>query len=191
MIFNLFRRKANEQLLDSLHDAVMSQARQPVLYSEYGVPDTVEGRYEMVALHGALAVRRLAGLPDPGPEIAQELTDTIFRHFDVALREMGVGDTTVPKRMKKLASGYLGRSKSYLSALAPDAPEPLAAALARNVFGAGEPGAPAAGGDATRLAAYVETLAALLDQTDLETFLQGEIPAVDATTIALANTENT
>ena len=67
-----------------------------------GVPDTFEGRFESLTLHAALLVRRLRAAEAPGPDMAQHLVDTVFRHFDRTLREMGVGDTTVPKRMKLL-----------------------------------------------------------------------------------------
>lgn len=192
MIFGLFTRKTSQSLIDALHGEIMAQARQTAFYSEYGVPDTLEGRFEMVALHGALAVRRLTQLPNPGPDMAQELMDAIFRHFDVALREIGVGDLTVPKRMKTLAAGFLGRARSYLATLDGPGRENLTQALARNVFGLGEsedkpvtsPEQLAQSG-AVRLAVYVRTLEAAYGSANLREFLAGKVPAVDPAAIAV------
>src|SRR6476620_7868248 len=107
MIFGLFRRSANERVIERLHGEIMAAVRQPSLYADYGVPDTFEGRFEMLILLSTLVVRRLAKLPSPGPEIAQDLTDKIFSEIDAAMREMGVGDLAVPKRIKKMAAAFL------------------------------------------------------------------------------------
>ena len=139
-MFGLFRSKGNEAQIERLNDAVMEQARQPQFYASLAVKDTLEGRFEMVVLHAFLLVRRLDKEPEPGPEIAKDLTDAVFARFEIALRETGVSDIAVPKRMKKLASGYLGRARAYNDALdAADGLE-LARALARNVFGEDLPG---------------------------------------------------
>lgn len=187
MIFNLFRRNANEDLIDALHGEIMAQARQSAFFTGYGVPDSVEGRFEMVALHGAMAIRRLMQLPQPGPALAQDVTDAIFRHFDDALREMGVGDLTVPKRMKKLASGFLGRAKSYRAALDGPGRESLTQAIARNIYGLGESEdqpetSPQALKDsgAVRMAVYVRTLETVYASARIEDFLAGKLPAVEA-----------
>lgn len=183
MIFGLFRRKANDDVIDAIHGEIMAQARQSAFFANHGVPDTVEGRFEMVALHGALAIRRLEQLAAPGPELAQELTDSIFRHFEVALREMGVGDMTVPKRMKKLASGFLGRTARYRAALEAGDLAPLIQALGHNVFGEGEgPGVgqkPDAAG-AVALAHYVAALEKVYAGAGLEGFMAGRVPGVAA-----------
>jgi cytochrome b pre-mRNA-processing protein 3 len=98
------------------------------------VPDTIEGRFDLLVLLTILVLRRLESLPDPGPEIAQEVIDATFEHLDAGLREMGVGDLTVPKRMKKLAEAFSGRSAAYRDALAKDG-RAFAAAIARNIYG--------------------------------------------------------
>jgi len=192
LVFGLFARKSSLTLIDAIHGEIMAQARQSAFYSEYGVPDTLEGRFEMVALHGALAVRRLTQLPQPGPDMAQELIDAIFRHFDVALREIGVGDLTVPKRMKNLAAGFLGRARSYLATIDGPGRENLTQALARNVFGLGESEEkPETSAErlresgAVRLAVYVRALEAAYGGANLREFLAGKVPAVDPAAIAV------
>jgi cytochrome b pre-mRNA-processing protein 3 len=165
-------RRANRILIDQLHGKIVAAARRPALYSDFGVPDTFEGRFEMVALHVGLVMRRLTRLAGIGPELAQELADSVFRHFDVALREIGISDVGVPKRIKRMAGAFYGRNRAYAEGLDGAGEERLAAALARNVYGAPEPAsAPAA----ARLARAVRATAEALDQIPLETFAKGEV----------------
>ncbi len=179
MIFKLFRRNANEALIARIHGEIMAQARNPVLFLDYGVADTPEGRFEMVALHVLLAVRRLQQLPAPGPDIAQDITDEMFRHFDIAFREMGVADTTVPKRMKKYASAWMGRARAYGLALDTRDVSSLSVALARNVYGV-------SGGDdehANRLSRYILANELALVDVDAGAFLTGPLLALPPETI--------
>lgn len=135
MIFDLFRRSANNRaVVERLHGTIVAAARRPVLFTEFGLPDSFEGRFESLALHAALVVRHLQSARAPAPELAQALTDVIFRHFDRMLREMGVGDTAVPKRMKSLAEAFLGRGVAYKTAI-DDGEVALSDALTRNVYG--------------------------------------------------------
>ena len=134
-MFGFFRRPRNQKLVEMLHDAVMAGARQPAFYARLGVPDTLEGRFEMAAVHAYLLVRRLNAAASPGPELARDVTDTLFARFDVALRETGTGDLVVPKKIKKMAQNYLGRVQAYTPGLEAGSADELAAALARNVYG--------------------------------------------------------
>ena len=134
-MFSLFRRSSNKAVIDRLHGEIMAGVRQPAFFIEYGVADTVEGRFELLCLLGTIAVKRIEVIDGLGPQIAQELTDSFFTHFDVALREMGVGDLTVPKKIKKMAQGWLGRGAAYRAAIAQDDAQALAVAIARNVYG--------------------------------------------------------
>jgi cytochrome b pre-mRNA-processing protein 3 len=165
-MFQLFRRSANRRLIDKLHGEIVAAARDPVLFTDYGIEDSFEGRFESVTLHAALVLRRLTALAEPGPAVAQDLADAVVRHFEVALREMGVGDTSVPKRMKVLLEAFLGRSAAYDKALTEGGPA-LAAALSRNVY-AGQR-------DAAQLAAYAQAFDAAL-QLPLAGFLEGPLP---------------
>ncbi|HXW21007.1 MAG TPA: ubiquinol-cytochrome C chaperone family protein [Roseiarcus sp.] len=165
-------RRANRILIEQLHGDIVAAARRPALFRNFGAPDTPEGRFEMVALHAGLAIRRLSAIPGAGAEIAQELADSVFRHFDDGLREMGIGDTAVPKRMRRLAEAFYGRARAYGDALERPEEGRLAAALARNVYGANDRG----GAPQVRaLARYVERCAEALDAQGIDDFAAGRV----------------
>jgi cytochrome b pre-mRNA-processing protein 3 len=141
LIFGLFRKDNRRIAIATLYERVATASRERGLYSGLGIPDTVEGRFESLSLHMIMILRSLRGQPAPADDIARDLTDAFFRDMDASLREMGVGDTVVPKRMKKLASSFYGRAHAYDGPLdAADEPA-LAAALARNVYGTDAPAA--------------------------------------------------
>lgn len=124
---------ANRAVTDALYERIVAAARQPALYSEWGVPDTPLGRFEMMSLHLFLLLHRVRGEGGAIADIAQTLTDEFFSDVDSSVRELGIGDAGVPKRVKKLAKMFYGRAASYGEAL-DHADEPaLAAALARNI----------------------------------------------------------
>ena len=175
MIFRLFRRSDNQAVIAGLYAGMVAAARQPALFTGLGMVDTFEGRFESVTLHAALVLRRLNALPLPGPEMAQDLIDAVFRHFDHTLREMGVGDTAVPKRMKRLVEAFLGRSGAYDEALRRGS-DALADALARNVLAAADGTTPATLPALTR---YVEAATVLLDEAPLQAFIEGRPPFPD------------
>jgi cytochrome b pre-mRNA-processing protein 3 len=167
MLSSLFRGATNRKVIDRIHGEIVAAARDRALFTDYGIEDTLEGRFEAVVLLSAIVVHKLQALPDPAHEVAQDVTDALFRQFDAALREMGVGDTTVPKRMKTIAEAYLGRVKAYQDAFAKDRLA-LAPALSRNVY--------AGKNDGVRLARYVGALSDRLEDLALEDFLNGPIP---------------
>jgi cytochrome b pre-mRNA-processing protein 3 len=169
MIFGLFRGNASRKLVSRLFGEIVEAARDPLLFTDYGIEDTFDGRFESLVLHAALVLRRLDGLPSAGPEIAQDLVDMLFRQFDIALREIGISDTRVPKKMKALAEAYAGRAKAYGDALAQggEAQLALSRALARNVYAGRQNGEP--------LARYVIQLDARLAQANLVDFADGRI----------------
>lgn len=171
----MFRRRANRPLIDRVHGAIVAAARQPDLYRTFGVSDSFEGRFEMVALHAALVLRRLRELEQPGPQIAQDVVDRVFDHFDVALRELGVSDVGVPKRMKKLAESFFGRAAAYDAGLRDSAELALLAALRRNVFGSSDRHADEANAD--MLARYVRQAADALGRMRLADVLSVPFPA--------------
>jgi cytochrome b pre-mRNA-processing protein 3 len=135
VIFNLFRRDRRRTVIASLYARIATASREPGLYGNLGVPDTLEGRFEALSLHMILALRAMRELPSPADEVALDLTDAFFRDLDASLREMGVGDTAVPKRMKKLGEAFYGRARVYDAALNAGDEEAFAAALGRNVMG--------------------------------------------------------
>ncbi len=137
--FGLFgRRRKNRDVIERLYKAVVAQSRSVTFYQTIGVPDTLEGRFELLTLHMTLISRRLKALPSPGPDMSQDLVDLTFAQFETALREIGVGDISIPKRMKVMASAYLGRASAYDEALRKNEAGLLAEALARNLFGNAE-----------------------------------------------------
>jgi cytochrome b pre-mRNA-processing protein 3 len=135
MLFGLFRKDPRAPLIEVLHRRIADAARRPALYTQLGVPDTVEGRFEALALHFVMVLRRLRHLPPPAQDVAQELVDSFFRQLDASLREMGVGDMGVPKRMRKLAQAFYGRATAYGAALDSADAGRVAAALAEHFDG--------------------------------------------------------
>jgi cytochrome b pre-mRNA-processing protein 3 len=155
MIFQLFRRSPRSDSVAVLYGTIVAQAREPAFYQSYGVPDTVEGRFEMVVLHTILLLRRLRSEPQQARRIGQALFDHFCRDMDANLREMGVGDLGVPRKMKTIGEAFYGRKAVYEGALDGDGDE-LAAAIGRNVYGmTSGMGASGTGAGPERLAAYI------------------------------------
>ncbi|WP_237477708.1 ubiquinol-cytochrome C chaperone family protein [Lichenibacterium dinghuense] len=175
--FGRRRPSRNRVTLDRLHGEIVGAVRRPAFYLDYGVPDTFEGRFELLALHAGLVLRRFNAAEAPGPAVAQDLVDTVFAHLEADLREAGVGDITVPKRMKKLCEAFLGRSAAYDAGLRAGA-EALAAAVGRNVY-AGRGGTEAA----ARMARYAAAAAEALAATPLDGCLAGPLPFPDPSAV--------
>jgi cytochrome b pre-mRNA-processing protein 3 len=117
-----------------LYSAIVEQARRPEFYLRAGVPDSLDGRFELISMHVFLVMSRLREGGEEGAAFAQALFDTMFAEIDQALREVGVGDLGVGNRVKFMASGLLGRVEAYRAGLA--APPPaLEEAIRRNLFG--------------------------------------------------------
>jgi cytochrome b pre-mRNA-processing protein 3 len=141
VIFNIFKPRQKHDAPLLLLERVTAASRAPGLYTGAGVPDTFEGRFESLALHAFLVMRRLRELPDPAAAVAQEFVDHLFAHLDQGLRQSGIGDLGVPKRMKKMAQGFYGRIDAYDAAVESDDRSELEAALRRNVTGDTDAGA--------------------------------------------------
>ena len=137
MILNLFRRTPREDTIAVLYGAIVAQARQPAFYQLYGVPDTANGRLEMIVLHAVVLLSRLEAEGGPARRVGQALFDHFCADMDANLREMGVGDMAVPRKMKAIAEAFYGRKRAYEAAVAAPGPEELVAALARNVHPGG------------------------------------------------------
>jgi cytochrome b pre-mRNA-processing protein 3 len=163
-----FRRRRDREAAERLYAASVTAARDPVLYTDYRVPDTLQGRFEMVALHLFPLLHRLMHDPGDDPELARLISESFVADMDAAFREMGVGDIVVPKRMNTLYRSFAGRISAYNAALGSD-DGTLAATIARNVFPDDPDGAPAA-----ELAAYVRASAEALRRPDLQALRQGE-----------------
>ena len=180
-MFGFARRAARRRLIEGLHDAVVEQSRAPSLYGPGRFPDTVEGRFEALVLHVLVTMRRLRTLPPPAEDVSQELVDAVFAHLEIALRELGVGDMGVPKRMKSLARAFYDRTLKYEAALSAGDADALTAEIAGRL-----------GQEPASLAAAAEAILAAerrLSACDLDAILSGRALAsgdVAATERALA-----
>jgi cytochrome b pre-mRNA-processing protein 3 len=164
VIFSLFRKDPRRTIIASLYKRVATASREPGLYASLGIPDTLEGRFEALSLHMILLLRALRELPPPADDVAKDLTDAFFRDMDASLREMGVGDTVVPKRMKKIAESFYGRAHAYDGPLNDGDEAGFASALGRNAYGSEAP--------ATALARYAFAADRGLKSVNLDALLE-------------------
>ena len=144
MILPPFRRDPQTHIIRALYGTIVAQARSTAFYTSYGVPDTVQGRFDLIVLHLVLLLARLEGdggagalgnnraVADHG--LGQKLFDAFCQDLDDNLREMGVGDLAVPKRMRRFGEAFYGRQTAYRAALAAAGTQELEKALARNIF---------------------------------------------------------
>lgn len=133
-----FRKSSPPQAIHDIYRIIVDQARQPRFYTDLDVPDSVDGRFEMVTLHAFLVIRRLKGESESSSDAAQALFDLMFEDMDVSLREMGAGDMGVGKRVKAMVQAFYGRIASYEAGLAGEEGA-LEDALSRNVYATVEP----------------------------------------------------
>jgi cytochrome b pre-mRNA-processing protein 3 len=169
MILRRFRPKPQDRNIRDLYGAIVAQARSAVFYSGYGVPDTVQGRFDMIVLHLVLLLARL-GQDGSGRGIGQQLFDEFCRDLDDNLREMGVGDLAVPKRMQSFAEAFYGRQAAYLTAFAAADEEMLEKAFGRNIFEGAETGR-----GTSRLARYARAALSEFETQDDSALERGEV----------------
>lgn len=169
MPFSLHRRRERRETIERLYGAIVAQARLPIFYTRLAVPDTVEGRFDLIVLHVYLLFRRLAGEDAETQAIGQGIFDWFVEDMDGSLREMGTGDLVVPKRIRAMGEAFYGRAGSYDKALRAPDDTALAAALLRNVYD----GDAAAGDAALKLAHYVRSAVVTLAAQDAEAILRG------------------
>ncbi len=173
------RRKARhlENAAAKLYLSTVNQAREIAFYRDIGVPDTLDGRFEMIAVHAYLIMRRLKNLGDEGNNLSQALFDAMFKDMDRNLRELGVSDMSMGKRMKKMMQGFYGRVAAYDTGM--DAPDNLQmkAAIRRNLYGTIEPEA----GWIEVMLRYIQKLAEILEISDYKAFeaAQLKFPKLD------------
>jgi cytochrome b pre-mRNA-processing protein 3 len=179
MKFQLFSSRPAESTIDALYGAIVAQARSPDFYLAYGVPDTVEGRFDMIVLHLVLLFRRLAREPETTRGLTQGVFDRFCLDMDHNLREMGVSDLAVPRQMRQLGEAFYGRADAYDRALRADGDDQqLISALARNVFEAG-----VSSPKASRLAAYVLESVRQLDTVESAGIAAGVLGFPDPSTV--------
>ena len=192
MILARFRRNSQARTIHALYGAIVAQARSVPFYADYRVPDTVEGRFDLVVLHLVLLLNRLgrraesargvgqellgqASSPRPSAYwakrlLGQELFDVFCSDLDDNLREMGVGDLAVPKQMKRFGEAFYGRQNAYLAAFAAADDHELEKALGRNIFpdAHSDPGA-------IRLAHYARVALQQFETQEDAALLRGEV----------------
>lgn len=172
MILRFFRRNDGRESIQRLYGAIVAHSRDPGFYTDFEVPDTIEGRFEMIVLHAFLLFHRLKGEDEARRELGQRVFDTFCADMDANLREMGVGDLTVPKKMKRVAEAFYGRVGVYDEALASGDEAVLAQALLRNVYGSEAERTT----EAAALAACIRQRVAALAAVPFEVFAGGELP---------------
>jgi cytochrome b pre-mRNA-processing protein 3 len=165
--FNHFRKPRSSQrgTIEAIYGMIVTQAREPSFYRAMAVPDTVNGRFDLLLLHLWLVLRRLKSVDD-GAALSQALFDHFCNDMDDNLREMGVGDLTVPKKMQAFGEAFYGRTAAYDLALT-EGHEALAQALCKNILNGEQIE------KAGRLAAYAEAAMAALENLDDATLLGG------------------
>jgi cytochrome b pre-mRNA-processing protein 3 len=166
----LFRPRPAQAAGAALYARAVEQSRLAFLYEDFGAPDTVEGRFEIYTLHVVLILDRLRREGQGAGEVSQALFDTYVKALDHALREMGVGDLSVGKKMRRLGEAFYGRGKSYDAAFAPlPDTSALEALLVRTVYaGAPHPGI-------SGLTAYVLGQRDALATQPMESILAGQV----------------
>ncbi len=134
LVAKLTRRRAEKDVAAKLYGDVVRQARRPEFFTNCGVPDTAQGRFEMIAVHAFLVLHRLKRDREQTTDLSQCVFDAMFRDMDRNLREMGTGDLGVGRRVKALAQSFYGRISAYEAGLEGD-DDVLSGALKRNVYG--------------------------------------------------------
>ena len=179
-MLGMFRRKPHARAGFALYTAAVQAAREPVFYDDLGVPDTLDGRFDLVGVHVFLLIDRLRDAEAPGPELAQAVFDAMFSDMDFNLREMGVSDMRIGKRVKEMWEAFHGRAMAYQEAVAGADEGALGEALARNVWR----GVAAPEGAAEALAALVRRDRAALAVVPMSAFAAGTAPFPQAGLVA-------
>jgi cytochrome b pre-mRNA-processing protein 3 len=179
-MFSRFARSHRQsgRIASVLYGAIVAQSRVPDFYARLGVPDSVDGRFEMVVLHLALVLRGLRNADDAAKALGQSVFDVFCVEMDRSFREMGVGDLSVPKRMKRMAEAYYGRAAAYDAALAAGDRAALAAAVRRNLLRGAE-------GAAEEIAAYAAEAAGGLESPAMSDLREGRLAWPDPAAIRL------
>jgi len=155
---------------EALYRAVVAQAREPVFYAEGGVADTLDGRFDMIVLHLWIVLRSLERRPETKP-LQRCLQEVAVADFDTSLREIGVGDLGVGRRVREMARAQAGRFRAYDAAIEEEDDTALEEALMRNVWRGRPPDAQNPGA----LASYVRRQHLCLDAQDPAALARGEV----------------
>ena len=171
-MIRFFRKDTPQHAAENAYAKIVAQARRPDFYESYGVDDTLDGRFDILVIHAFLFFRRLKSAEGRAADFSQLVFDTMFSDLDHSLREMGVGDMSIGKKVRKMGDAFYGRTKAYDAAMDAHGTEPagLADAVRRNVF-------PDRGqsGNAERLAAYMMRCEAHLATQQTDRLLAGDM----------------
>ncbi|GHA36489.1 ubiquinol-cytochrome c chaperone [Devosia pacifica] len=170
MFQSLFRRGSGSDSVYAAYTAIVAQSRQPVFYAEWGVPDTVTGRFDMISLHMAMLFRRLRGGSEQQRNFSQAVFDLFFKDMDRSLREMGVTDMGVPKKIQKMGNIFFGLLAALNEALDAGEEAALVDVLRRNIYDEDDD---ADGQKAILLAQYLARQDQLLAQQDTKSIVAG------------------
>ena len=129
-----FKKKIYETVPNDIYQKIVNFSRNKIFYTKYSVPDTIDGRFDMLVLITILVVHRLSKIKKEGIELSQNIFNIVFKDLDFSLRELGAGDVSVANNMKKLISSYLGRQKIYVKAFKNEDENFLALAFENNIF---------------------------------------------------------
>ena len=179
MILNRFRLNPRGRNIDKLYGAIVAQSRCVAFYTGYGVPDTLEGRFDLIVLHLVLLLAHLDRAVPSARDVGQKLFDRFCRDLDASLREMAVGDLAVPKRMRQFGEAFYGRQVAYRAALDGRDRRELEKALARNIFQGVQGAQGVNGAGPRRLAYYALALARQFEVHDEAALLRGAIAFPD------------
>ena len=171
MFAKLFKKNPEREAAEKLYDAVVGQARQPVFYQDWDVPDTLDGRFDLIILHVFLVMRCLKDQGETAASLSQQLQEIFITDMDRSLREIGVGDMSIGKHVKKMASALFGRLEVYDRILDTGGSQNLRAALHRNIYREQDPGTESL--DAIN--DYVLSQARYLESQPLSGFLSGQV----------------
>ena len=164
-------KKCQTSESEKLYAAAIAVARRPVFYRDFGVQDSVDGRFDALSLVVILVMRRLKNCGDAGKEISQQLFDSMFADMDLSLREMGAGDIGVSKRVRAMAEAFMGRLESYVCVIDNNEKKSFSAALKRNLFRGSETIDPLANG----LVDYLFALVKEIDNLPTDEVLAGKL----------------
>lgn len=156
-----------------LYERIVAQARAEVFYRDLGVADTIEGRFELIVLHMVLVLRRLKREADLGQRLGQIVMEHLIADMDDALRQIGIGDMGVPRRVQRAAAALEERSRDYAAAMQSGE---VTQAVLRHVYGAAEAPTPEVARHAERLAQYVRESGTGLDGAARDAVLEGPLP---------------
>ena len=176
MLFGLFRRRSRDAE-HKVYCEIVAQARQPAFYTDFLVPDTIDGRFDLIVAHAVLYFRRMRVEGKKVSEFTQDVFDLFFQDMDASLREMGVSDTRVPKKVKVMGEAFYGRADVYIPAIDSENVDELSEALGRNIY----PDSPEPVAQ-TRLAYYILEAAKRLGEQPTQELMTGKLDWPDPET---------